>query len=131
MFWKRNNVHMCIFTMISKNTNVQISLLFSLVSISRRRRNDVLCLQGNKTAPFHNLFLWFFVSVLKLSLSRTFAPLASIISNTCYLELLLSRTFWPVPSRFEITSVDCNLLQQRDSNPQSLSSETSTQSFSK
>ena len=39
-------------------------------------------------------------------LSRTFAPLASVILNTCYLELSLPQTFWPVPSRCEITSVD-------------------------
>ena len=36
-----------------------------------------------------------------------FAPTAPVISSTCYLEPSLSRTFWPVPSRFEITSVDC------------------------
>ena len=36
-----------------------------------------------------------------------FAPTAPVISNTCYLESSLSRTFCSVPSRFEITSVDC------------------------
>ena len=69
--------------MISKNLNVQINLIFSLISI-----NDISCSLGNKTWPFHNLFLWFFCLNFK-----TFA-----ISNFCntgilYLEHLLSRTF--------------------------------------
>ena len=42
---------------------------------------------GNETWHFHNLFWWFFVSILKLSLSWTIAPLASVFSNTCYLVL--------------------------------------------
>jgi len=52
----------------------------------------------------------FFFSISKLSLSRTFTSLASVISNTRYLEHSLCRTFSSVPWEFEITSVDCTII---------------------
>ena len=97
MFLKRNNLHICTFNIISKNMNVQINLLFSLISIS--------CLTSFVCWVIRrDLFI---ICFCDFSLNyKTFA-----ISNFCttgirYLEHLLFQTFaiWLVPPRFEIMS---------------------------